>query len=79
MKINSKNLSDLAERLKQERKLQGLSREQAAAVCNVSPSFIRDAETHPGRCTLERLVQFAGGLGLDLTLTGWQEPPKNDF
>ena len=29
-----------------------------------------------GRCTLERLAQFAGGLGLDLTLTGWQEVPK---
>ncbi|MDP3223936.1 MAG: helix-turn-helix transcriptional regulator [Rubrivivax sp.] len=76
MKIKAETLSSLADRFKHERKLQGLSREQAAAVCNVSPSFIRDAETHPGRCTLERLVQFAGGLGLDLTLTGWQEPPK---
>lgn len=76
MKINAATLSGLADRLKQERKLQGLSREQAAAVCNVSPSFIRDAETHPGRCTLERLVQFSGGLGLELTLTGWQETPK---
>lgn len=76
MKINAATLSGLADRLKQERKLQGLSREQAAAVCNVSPSFIRDAETHPGRCTLERLVQYADGLGLELTLTGWQETPK---
>lgn len=33
-------------------------------MCSVSPSFIRDAETQPGRCTLERLALLAGGLGL---------------
>jgi transcriptional regulator with XRE-family HTH domain len=76
MQISSHTFSDLAERLKKERKLQGLSRNQAAAVCNVSPSFIRDAETQPGRCTLERLALRAGGLGLSLTLTGWQESPR---
>lgn len=76
MKLNPKNFPSLAEGLKQERKLQGLSRSEAAAVSNVSQSFIRDAETNPGRCTLERLVQYTNGIGLSLTLTGWKEPPK---
>ena len=72
MHITPDTLPTLAERLQAERKRQGLSRDQAAAVCNVSPSFIRDAEIHPERCTLERLTLLATGLGLSLTFTGWQ-------
>ena len=64
--------TQLAQRLRAERKRQGLSREQAAAVCNVSPSFIRDAESNPGGCSLDRLLQLTQGLGLRMTLTGWQ-------
>ena len=69
--------TQLAQRLRAERKRQGLSREQAAAVCNVSPSFIRDAESNPGGCSLDRLLQLTQGLGLRMTLTGWQSdmPP----
>ena len=68
----------LAQRLQQERKAQSLSREQAAAVCNVSVSFIRDAESDPGRCSLERLLQLTQGLGLTLTLTGWQTDERSE-
>ena len=71
MQINAQSLSQLAERFRQERKFQGLSREQAAAVCNVSTSFIRDAESDPARCSLALLLQFAQGLGLQCALTGW--------
>lgn len=64
-------LSDLAHCLTLERKRQGLSRAQAAAVCNVSSSFIRDAETEPARCSLGRLSQYMAGLGLSLDIAGW--------
>ena len=50
MQLHTKLLDALAQRLLDERQRQGLSREQLAAVCNVSPSFIRDAESKPGRC-----------------------------
>ena len=73
MQITPRSFNELAVRLRQERKRQGLSRDQAAAVCNVSPSFIRDAEIHPERCTLERLTLLTTGLGLSLTLTGWKD------
>lgn len=73
MQITPRSFNELAVRLRQERKRQGLSRDQAAAVCNVSPSFIRDAEIHPDRCTLERLTLLTNGLGLSLTLTGWKD------
>lgn len=68
MQLQASSLAELAQRLQQERQRQGLSREQLAAVCNVSQSFIRDAESNPGRCSLEKLLQFTQGLGLVLTL-----------
>ena len=72
MQLDAATLNPLALRLRAERKRQGLSREQAAAVCNVSPSFIRDAESNPGGCSLSLLLQLSQGLGLRMTLTGWQ-------
>ena len=68
MQIQTPSLTELAQHLQQERQRQGLSREQLAAVCNVSQSFIRDAESQPGRCSLEKLLQLTQGLGLVLTL-----------
>ena len=68
MQIQTPSLAELAQHLQQERRRQGLSREQLAAVCNVSQSFIRDAESQPGRCSLEKLLQLTQGLGLVLTL-----------
>lgn len=64
-------LSTLAHYLIVERKGQGLSRAQAAAVCNVSPSFIRDAESDPARCSLGLLLQYMAGLGLLMDVAGW--------
>jgi HTH-type transcriptional regulator/antitoxin HipB len=68
MKIELNNLPQLANLLESERKRQKLTRAQAAAVCNVSPSFIRDAETQPERCTLGKLVQLVNGLGLTMSI-----------
>lgn len=72
MQFHSSLLNSLAIRLKRERMVQDLSREQLAAVCGVSPSFIRDAESNPGRCSLELMLQLMQGLGLKATITGWQ-------
>lgn len=74
MKLDAVSLSLLGARLLAERKRQHLSREQAAAVCNVSASFIRDAESDPGKCSLSRLMLLVQGLGLTLTVDGWQVP-----
>ncbi len=68
MLLDTSNLNHLGKLLAAERKRQKLTREQAAAVCNVSPSFIRDAETQPERCTLGKLVQLINGLGLTLDI-----------
>lgn len=70
--LQADTFKELARRLAEERKRQGLSRDQAASVCNVSTSFIRDAETEPGRCTLAKLSQVTNGLGLRLTVAGWR-------
>ena len=71
MKLQAPDLSPLAQRLAAERKRQGLSRTQAAAVCNVSPSFIRDAESAPERCSLGKLLLLVQGLGLSVQVVGW--------
>ena len=78
MQLHTKTLNSLAQRLQNERQRQDLSREQLAAVCNVSTSFIRDAESNPGRCSLEKLLQLTKGLGLQLTITGWQNDIQAD-
>lgn len=75
MHIDPATLSTLATRLMAERKRQGLSRSQAAAVCNVSPSFIRDAESAPERCSLGKLLLLVQGLGLSLEVNGWPDEP----
>jgi len=72
MHLSPNTLPALALQLMAERKRQGLSREQAASVCNVSVSFIRDAETTPGGCSTAKLLQLTQGLGLTVAVTGWQ-------
>ncbi|WP_396433369.1 helix-turn-helix domain-containing protein [Limnohabitans sp.] len=70
MIIEESNLSELAKVLEIERKRQKLSREEAASVCGVSASFIRDAESAPQNCSLGKLVRLIHGLGLSLDLMG---------
>ena len=73
MHITPARLPELAARLTAERKRQGLTRSQTAAVCNVSPSFIRDAESTPERCSMGKLLLLVRGLGLALEVNGWSE------
>ncbi len=78
MQITPDTLPDLAQRLMTERKQQGLSRAQAAAVCNVSTSFIRDAESDPGACSLALLIRLTRGLGIQLEATHWSSEATQD-
>jgi HTH-type transcriptional regulator/antitoxin HipB len=71
LQLHSQTLQSLAQHLRRERVSQDLSREQLAAVCNVSPSFIRDAESYPGRCSLELMLKLVQGLGLKVSISGW--------
>ena len=66
MNIEESKLNELAKALEAERKRQNLSREEAAAVCGVSASFIRDAESHPENCRLGKVIRLIAGLGLSL-------------
>ena len=66
MSIEESKLNELAKALEAERKRQNLSREEAAAVCGVSASFIRDAESHPENCSLGKVIRLIAGLGLSL-------------
>jgi len=70
VKINDVTLAELALALSAERKRQKLSREDAAAVCGVSTSFIRDAESNPENCSLGKLAKLINGLGLSLEVSG---------
>ena len=71
MKINEMTLAELAWVLTAERKRQKLSREDAAAVCGVSTSFIRDAESNPENCSLGKLAKLINGLGLSLEVASF--------
>jgi transcriptional regulator with XRE-family HTH domain len=73
MKIEVSSVRELGKALEAERKRQKLSREEAAAVCGVSASFIRDAESDPENCSLGKLVRLISGLGLSLNVAGWPQ------
>lgn len=80
MLIESSNLRQLGKLIEQERKRQKLTREQAAAICQVSPSFIRDAEADPAKCSLGKLSSLCEGLGLKLHLIGLEnDSPVSPF
>jgi transcriptional regulator with XRE-family HTH domain len=71
MLISSDTLKLFSQQLLQERRRQGLTRAQAAGICNVSESFIRDAESDPSRCSLSLMLQLILGLGLRVNIEGW--------
>jgi transcriptional regulator with XRE-family HTH domain len=78
MLLSANTIKQLSHQLLQERRRQNLTRAQMAGVCNVSESFIRDAESDPGRCSLSLLLQLMLGLGLRLHIEGWSEAEAAD-
>ena len=73
LQLNSFAQDELAARLKATRKSQGLSQSEAAAVCGVSVSFVRDAESAPQSCSLGLLIKLITGLGLSMAVAGLAE------
>lgn len=73
LQLNSVTLDVLAARLKATRKSQRLSQSEAAAVCGVSVSFVRDAESAPQSCSLGLLIKLITGLGLSMAVDGLAE------
>lgn len=73
LQLNSFALDELAARLKATRRSQGLTQSEAAAVCGVSVSFVRDAESAPQSCSLGLLVKLITGLGLSMGVDGLAE------
>jgi HTH-type transcriptional regulator / antitoxin HipB len=71
MQLHQDNLIILATQLAVRRKSQGLTRSQLAGVCGLSESFIRDAESMPGRCSLAKLMLLVQGLQLNFAVGGW--------
>lgn len=74
MRINDQTLPEVALLLRTERKRQKLSRMATAAVCGVSTSFIRDAESTPENCTLGPLMKLITGLGLRVEICAHAGP-----
>jgi HTH-type transcriptional regulator / antitoxin HipB len=61
--------SDFSSRIKAQRQAAQLSQSQLAAIAGVSTSFVRDAETLVGRCTLDRLLAVLNALNIELAFT----------
>jgi DNA-binding transcriptional regulator YiaG len=59
-------LTNLSLQIKTHRRSQGLSQADLAALSGVSTSFVRDAETQVGKCTVERLLKVWTTLGLEV-------------
>ena len=74
MQIDTGFYPALGFRLKAERQRLGMTQAQVARLCGVSLSFVRDAESHPDRCTLGRLLRLFDVLGVRLWSSGWQTP-----
>jgi HTH-type transcriptional regulator / antitoxin HipB len=65
MKIS--NAEDIGRIIKQKRKDDGLTLEEAAAVCGVSYPFLSALENGKETVRLDKLLQVLQGLGIDLS------------
>lgn len=65
MKITS--AEDIGRIIKQKRKDDGLTLEEAAAVCGVSYPFLSALENGKETVRLDKLLQVLQGLGVDLS------------
>jgi DNA-binding transcriptional regulator YiaG len=59
-------LANISLQIKTHRRAQGLSQAALAALSGVSTSFVRDAETRVGKCTIEKLLKVWTALGLEV-------------
>ena len=74
MKITT--AEDLGSIIKQKRKADGLTLEEAAAVCGVSYAFLSALENGKESVRLNKVLQVLACLGIELEATSrtWSEP-----
>lgn len=74
MKIST--AEDLGSIIKQKRKADGLTLEEAAAVCGVSYAFLSALENGKESVRLNKVLQVLACLGIELEATTrtWSEP-----
>ena len=74
MKIAS--AEDIGRIVREKRKKDGLTLEEAAAVCGVSYAFLSALENGKETARLDKILQVFGRLGIELEarLRGWAAP-----
>ena len=74
MKITS--AEDIGRIVREKRKKDGLTLEEAAAVCGVSYAFLSALENGKETARLDKVLQVFGCLGIELEarLRGWTAP-----
>jgi len=74
MKITS--AEDIGRIVREKRKKDGLTLEEAAAVCGVSYAFLSALENGKETARLDKILQVFGCLGIELEarLRGWAAP-----
>lgn len=63
------NAEDIGRIIKQKRKDDGLTLEEAASVCGVSYPFLSALENGKETVRMDKLLQVLNGLGIDLSAT----------
>lgn len=70
------NPEDIGQIIKQKRKSDGLTLEEAAAVCGVSYAFLSALEHGKATVQLNKVLRVLSGLGLELkaNIRSWATP-----
>lgn len=71
--MNIASAEDLGRLIREKRKGDGLTLEQAAAVCGVSYAFMSAVENGKATARLDKILQVLGSLGIELEARprGW--------
>lgn len=64
----AQDLKELGNLLRLRRKEMGVTQEQAAALCNVSPRFIGEVERGKATAEIGKVLQLIRGYGLRITI-----------
>ena len=71
---------DIGRIVREKRKSDGLTLEEAAAVCGVSYAFLSALENGKETARLDKILQVFGSLGIELEarLRGWAAPGNEE-
>lgn len=69
MKLNITNVTQFGQVLRRVRKSQGLTQQQLALTANTAPRFISDLENGKPTCQIDKALQVARCLGIQIELS----------